>query len=92
MQRRLAVVRPEEPPEKPERQDGEAEGHEAEDEIGPPGPVGMRAKAVLERAHGNEEEDSPETAKRTARAVRMPAFSVTQSEWAVEESNLQPWD
>ena len=63
LQRRLAVVRPEEPPEKPERQDGEAERHEAEDEVGPPRPVRVGAKAVLERAHGNKEEDGPENRK-----------------------------
>jgi hypothetical protein len=87
-----AVTCAEESPEEPERQDGEGEGHEAEDEIGPARAVGVRAEAVLERAHGDEEEDGPENREEDGEGSAHAGVSVTQAEWAVEESNLQPWD
>src|SRR4051812_6057364 len=51
-----AVTCAEDPPEEPQRQDGEGESEDAEDEVGPAWAVGVRAEAVLERPHGDEEE------------------------------------
>jgi hypothetical protein len=87
-----AVARAEEPPEESERQDGEGESHEAEDEIRPARAVRVRAEAVLERPHGDEEEDCPEYRVEDGEGGAHAGVSVTQAEWAVEESNLQPWD
>ena len=92
LQTLLPVVRAKEAPQEPERQKREAEGAEAEDEIRPARPIGVRAEGVCERPHGYEEEDGPENREEDGEGGTHAGVSVTQAEWAVEESNLQPWD